>query len=76
MNNPVKDRLRLQFDNLVNESARIQLYTSNGRRVLDRTIQNIGGTATIEVSTLASGLYLAKVQNQNQQGIARIVIGE
>ncbi len=75
-NNPVErgNGLRVQFNNAVSGSTRIQLYGSNGTRVLDRTIQNVGNTAIIDVSTFANGLYLAKFQNGNQQATKRVII--
>ncbi|MEW7277002.1 GEVED domain-containing protein [Aquimarina sp. 2201CG1-2-11] len=78
VNIPVKsgDDLRVKFDSTVSGSAKLELYSSNGTKVLDRAIQNIGeNTISIDVSALSNGLYFAKIQNQNQQETKRVMIG-
>ena len=66
----------MNFDKTISGSSTVEVYSSNGTKVLDHTIENVAnGTAKIDVSTLPNGLYLVKVQNESLQGTARIVIG-
>lgn len=63
--NPASDVLSLSFKNEV-QNAEIRVYDMTGNTVLT-TKGNSGSTASLNVSALARGTYIIKVEDKNQQ---------
>ncbi len=77
MNNPItNNQFQLMFDNSTfDEIMNIQLYSINGKRILDFTSLKIEkNTISLDVSTLTNGLYIAKIQSKDKQGVVRVII--
>ena len=66
--NPVKDRLEIHSGSVV---KRVVLYSLTGRKVLDQRPNR--KTPSIEVSTLAKGMYLMKMETTAQQTTLKLV---
>ena len=70
--NPVSDVLFLQLDIEVLDNVTYSLTDLNGRTIIREQLN--GSTAQIDVSTLASGTYIVKVQDQKNSLIQKITI--
>ena len=66
--NPVRDRLEIHSGSVV---KRVALYSLTGRKVLDQRPNR--KTPSIEVSTLAKGMYLMKMETTAQQTTLKLV---
>ena len=68
--NPVKSRLELSFDK--NHSREISIFQYNGSKVYTKKFQ-ASNTLSIDVGFLASGLYILKSTNNQDQQIVKFV---
>ncbi|MEW7276999.1 fibronectin type III domain-containing protein [Aquimarina sp. 2201CG1-2-11] len=73
--NPVKnEKLNIGLNNAANGSAVITLYTIAGRKVLAHTSKEGENTIGVNVSELAQGMYVARIEQGNEKATARIII--
>ena len=68
--NPVKSRLELSFDK--NHSREISIFQYNGSKVYTQKFQ-ASNTLSIDVGFLASGIYILKSTNNQDQQIVKFV---
>ena len=68
--NPARDRLNIET--LSNEAVKIQLFTINGKMVMEKTIQN--SLESIELNMCVPGIYLVKIFVQGQVYCRKIVV--
>jgi endoglucanase len=61
--NPVNDILSLMLPSDINKSV-LSIYDNMGRLIINRNIEN--GYTTINMSSLAKGIYLVRITNNNQ----------
>jgi len=62
---PFIDQLNITHN--YDEVLKLQLYSLDGKHILDSTILSSSNTATIETQSLASGLYFAKFLNESNE---------
>ena len=70
--NPAEDKLNLFWSatNLSNEMS-VQVYSLNGKRLLSQSYNE--KPSELNVSQLASGVYLLKVNSGDQSAVRRII---
>ena len=68
--NPVKSRLELSFDK--NHSREISIFQYNGSKVYTKKFQ-ASNTLSIDVGFLASGMYILKSTNNQDQQLVKFV---
>ena len=66
--NPVRDMLNIENANNVN----VSIYSANGQLV--KTINNVNGDASINMSEMSNGLYFVKLQDENASRIEKIQV--
>lgn len=66
--NPVRDRLEIHSESVVKHVA---LYSLTGRKVLDRRPNR--ETMSIDITSLAQGMYLMKVETENNRITVKLV---
>ncbi|OAV43862.1 reprolysin-like metallopeptidase [Lewinella sp. 4G2] len=59
--NPVASELNVRWSAQVNRTIDVELFDLNGRRLQTRRVEGLTGATTINTSTLASGVYLLRV---------------
>ncbi len=69
---PIPARDKLNIETFYNEPLKIQLFTINGQRVLEKTIQN--STESIELDMCGQGIFLVKVFVQGQVYCRKIIV--
>lgn len=70
--NPVSDIVNFQFNSLKGFKKSVCLYTSFGRLLLSENTNN--DLLGLDVSTLASGIYLAKLFVEGQESNVKLII--
>lgn len=66
--NPASNELNLKADAAIDNAA---IYTLSGQKVMD---QDLGATTSrLDVSNLASGIYLLKVVSEGQTGVYKLI---
>jgi hypothetical protein len=60
---PVKDRLRVAFDNEKNETLQLNVYSADGTKVITLIVSAVAGhnEYVINTASLQSGLYIFNV---------------
>lgn len=74
--NPAQDKFFIQVEGIQLANSKIQLVDVNGRIVLsmqEKTL-NSGDKIEFDVSTLASGLYLLKIDANSHQVVRKVII--
>ena len=51
-------------------SAKVEIFTADGRKVESQMVEVGLGTAKVDVSHLPSGFYIAKAADNNQNKVA------
>src|SRR6185436_20434977 len=69
--NPASDKLVLTFDTSWSSTITIQLYSFDGRCVVN---QSIPSNKEIPLSQLPSGVYLLRVTDEKNADVKRIII--
>ncbi|MDB5035478.1 MAG: type sorting protein [Chlorobi bacterium] len=70
--NPVSDIVNIQISD-INGSGRVSLIDALGREIISRGITGRASLETLDVSGLASGVYLVKVESGYSSTIAKLV---
>ncbi|MEP7218948.1 MAG: T9SS type A sorting domain-containing protein, partial [Bacteroidota bacterium] len=70
--NPVSDLINVQIPNL-HQSGRVTLVDALGRELISRSITGATSLETIDVSGLASGIYLIKVESGGSSTVGKLV---
>ncbi|TET22344.1 MAG: T9SS type A sorting domain-containing protein [Candidatus Stahlbacteria bacterium] len=68
------NRLSYDVSGSVTGEAKLTLYSSDGRRVLTKTIQGKGTWTPSPPSSLPSGVYFARVEGETASARAKVVI--
>ncbi|MFG6687096.1 T9SS type A sorting domain-containing protein [Mariniflexile sp. HNIBRBA6329] len=68
--NPTSSLVIIELKEIIAENARIQLYDSTGRLIVNQLLKN--SKQSIDMQGLSSGVYLIKVSNFNRHIIKRI----
>ena len=69
---PAKDKLYIK--NMNNQIAVIQVYSLDGRKVIERNINTTTDELSIDISSLVNGAYIVNLSNRNQTISKMIVI--
>lgn len=72
--NPAQNQLHIAFGNLETPKINLQLIDWLGKIVLEKEFYPTANQATIDVSTLAKGMYLARITSANQFYSKKIVL--
>jgi len=74
--NPTSDVLNLQLSNDVNTASILEIFNTQGQRVLSQSINN--ALSSIDVSTFSAGLYTLRVVDSNSAviGTKRFVVSK
>ncbi|MDF1696818.1 MAG: T9SS type A sorting domain-containing protein [Saprospiraceae bacterium] len=76
--NPFHQEITVTFsdshESFLNEARTVQIYDVNGRLVLNTSIPTKNGVTTLDLSTLKSGVYFLKTQNdESTASMERII---
>jgi hypothetical protein len=69
--NPAHDQITVQLGAAWQQNSRLVLINSNGKYIFSKPVS--GATATLQLSSLPSGLYILKVSNAKGQIIKKII---
>jgi len=72
--NPASDQVNILFDRPVNEMVRIQIINTRGSEVYSSNMIPTGKKIQIDVSGLASGIYIINVQAKNFTAKGKVII--
>ena len=72
--NPTQNNLYISMGNLNSEKTNLQLIDWLGKIVLEREFNSTSNLLNVNVSTLAKGIYLARITSTNQTQTKKIVI--
>jgi hypothetical protein len=73
--NPAREQITIQFDDIINSDAEIEIYGNLGNLILKETLLQGNYTKTIDISKLKSGLYFYNVSlNTNKVTSGKITI--
>ena len=71
--NPVKDILTIRFAEYVNE-LNVELYSITGQLIYNKQTTANSNTATLDLSSLSSGIYLMKIHVNESSTVKRLLI--
>ena len=77
--NPASDEAKLSFTMKDNDDVKMELYDLSGRKiqnVFEGTLMKGEHQRTVDVSDLAAGMYMLKVQSGSQKISKRLVVSE
>lgn len=73
--NPATNEVSVSFDNSdIGDNATIAIYNIAGQQVIQKSIEENRGTFMLDVSALASGIYLVQLRTQQGTQTAKLVI--
>lgn len=72
--NPVRDHLVLSFDEVLTENMEVTLISPDGKLILKDQVQSGSRTMTLTLSDLASGIYLVKLQSQDEVSVREVMV--
>lgn len=72
--NPAKDFLNINLGSLEDKNYTFYLIDINGKVVLEKNIENANLIESVEIKTLASGIYAAVLQTKDNRIVKKIVI--
>ncbi len=72
--NPTSDLLKLDLKESIGKSAEIGIYSKVGQLMAKKSIDNIEDTIEFSVGHYPTGAYIAKVQVEGQEPIARCFV--
>jgi aminopeptidase YwaD len=72
--NPVKDFLNINLGSLEDKNYTFSLIDINGKVVLEKNIENATLVESVDIKTLASGIYAAVLQTKDDRIVKKIVI--
>lgn len=72
--NPTSDFVHIQFLEQLTE-AKIAIYDTNGKVVVDNRPSIENNTAQVDISKLAKGMYFIKISSERKVAVKRLVVG-
>ena len=73
--NPAKGSTVIKYHlkgSALNQNATIKIYNIHGEFV--KTVEGVGGTAQIDISDMATGIYFYKLENQNFDEVKKMIL--
>ena len=71
--NPVRQRLTIDFENMVDQTIHLKLVSVTGNTILQREIANPSTQLRINLSGINSGTYMLEVKAKNKRKVFKIV---
>jgi hypothetical protein len=71
--NPVRQRLTVDFENMVDQTIHLKLVSLTGNTILRREIANPSTQLRINLSGINSGTYMLEVKAKNKRKVFKIV---
>jgi len=73
--NPVSDSFTYKFDNTLNNSTSVELFTVLGKRVIsiEKNSDSFGNSGTVDTKSLSKGIYLVRITSGNLQETRKLV---
>ena len=73
---PATSSVSFEFSDLNNSGVDITLFSPDGKAVLQQSVAATNNVATLDVSSLAQGIYIAEILHDGVRETKRIVVGE
>jgi len=71
--NPVRQRLTVDFENMVDQTIHLKLVSLTGNTILQREVANPSAQLRINFSSISSGTYMLEIKAKNKRKVFKIV---
>lgn len=72
--NPTDNFINIQFQELIIPQIDISIYTSNGKKLIEKTIEQHNGYFTVDIQTLPTGIYIIEIKTNHSVFSKKVIV--